>query len=76
MLGHAQDSALVWLSQTSPRTGVRRGLRRCSPWVRISGVPARWRSPAEGQEQGCAAAARLVPIIGVGGKYHNIAMKE
>ena len=76
MLGHAQDSALVRLSQTSPRTGVPRGLQWCSPWLGVSRVPAWRRSPAEGQEQGRAAGARLVPVIGVGGKYHHIAMKE
>lgn len=40
------------------------------------GYPARRCSPAEGQEQGHAAGARLVPIISIGGKYRNIAMKE
>lgn len=79
LLCWAMPRTLLWFGFLRPpqeRGAHEGGLQWCSPWVGVSRVPAQRRSPAEGQQQGRATGARLVLIIGVGRKYHNIAMKE
>lgn len=65
LLCWAMPGTLLWFGFLRPPQG------QGSQWAGVSGVsgvPARGCSPAKDQEPGCAAGARLVPIIGIGGK--------